>query len=306
MPRLFISHAGLDRELVTEFVNTIIRLGCDVERSDIFYSSSPGMGVPSGVALNAYIRDKVSEADLVVAIITPAFRRSAYCLAELGAAWSRSGNLFPIKSKGIQLEDLDGILNGLVVRDLDDSAALDELHDRANELFGKSTTTTNWTDAKTGWLHSVGGLLSKLQILERRRQAADSASVPRAAFEDPARHCSVEHNVPVSGRMGSVPAGTELWAVVAGNWPAARYHPQGNSLTLTEAGFSGSVYVGNSDSTGSFRLLLVLLDDADSEEFRRYQESPNRKKDYPGLSQLPPSAKILDEIVVARRSSRHI
>jgi predicted nucleotide-binding protein len=130
--------------------------------------------------------------------------------------------------------------------------------------------------------------------------ARGPAPAPRAAFEEPRNGSSVEHRVSVSGRVEGLAAGAELWAAVAGRWSPTNYHPQGDSVAVVGAGFSGHVYVGNEDSTGSFRLLLLLVDNADGAYFRRYQAHARAQGHYAGLPRLPPSAKILDEILVAR------
>jgi predicted nucleotide-binding protein len=126
------------------------------------------------------------------------------------------------------------------------------------------------------------------------------ALVPRAAFEVPMNSSSVEHRVPITGRLDGLAADTELWAAVAGVWSPIRYHPQGDSLHVAGEGFSGHVYVGNEDSTGSFRILLLAVDSVDSRYLRRYQAAARAEGNYAGLPSLPPGAKILDAIVVMR------
>jgi predicted nucleotide-binding protein len=124
-------------------------------------------------------------------------------------------------------------------------------------------------------------------------------AVPRAAFEEPRNGSSVEHRVHIRGRAG-LAADTELWAAVAGEWAPIRYHPQGNSLSVAGDIFSGHVYVGNEDSTGSFRILLVVVDNADGEYLRRHQAAARTEGRFTGLPRLPPSAKVLDQIMVTR------
>ena len=92
---------------------------------------------------------------LVVAIISPMFQTRAYCVAELGGAWSRVGKLFPIAVPGLERTDLQGVLTGLAVRYLSDSAALDELHDRVCKLLGTSPGARTWGRHKNQWLTHV-------------------------------------------------------------------------------------------------------------------------------------------------------
>lgn len=130
--------------------------------------------------------------------------------------------------------------------------------------------------------------------------ATGPAPVPRGAFEEPRNGSAQDHRVSISGRVEGLAAGAELWAAVAGQWSPTRYHPQGNSIAVVGGGFSGHVFLGNERSTGSFRLLLVLVDNADGGYLRRYQTQARAEGKYAGLPRLPPSAKILDEIVVTR------
>ena len=146
----------------------------------------------------------------------------------------------------------------------------------------------------------IGPAATRIREAVAASLARSPATVPRASFEEPRNGSSVEHRVYVSGRLGSLAPGAELWAAVAGPWLPTRYHPQGNSLPVVGVGFSGHAYVGDEDSTGSFRLLLVAVDNVDGGYLRRYQADARTKGNYAGLPRLPASAKILDEIVVAR------
>jgi hypothetical protein len=163
MPRLFVSHATSDRAIVSEFVNTVLRLGCGLMPEEIFYSSGADMGVPSGGDLNAYIRSQVSESDLVLAIITPRFQASLYCVAELGAAWSRAGTLLPLLGTRTTPVDLKGVLHGLLVRNIGDAVALDELLDRVVAIFGRAPSGPTWGAHRDEWLRRADGFMQTLE-----------------------------------------------------------------------------------------------------------------------------------------------
>lgn len=158
MAGIFISHSAADKRIVDAFVDNIIRLGCGVPAGSIFYSSGAGTGVPAGSDLNAYIREVVRDVKLVVAFITPSFQTRPFCIAELGAAWSQVGNLFPLAAPEVGSDDLKGVLSGMLVRQIDDGSALDELHDRIQEVSENTTSTAIWSDAKSKWLDAVEAL----------------------------------------------------------------------------------------------------------------------------------------------------
>ncbi len=162
MPGVFISHAFADKSLVDEFVDTVVKLGCGLKPDQIFYSSGEDTGIPSGYDLLSHVRNEVGEAGLVIAIVSPAFQTRPVCIAELGAAWSRVDNLFPLAVPGMDRTDMEGVLQGMVVRYLDDSAALDELHDRVAEAVDRRPKATTWGKYKAKWLANVSRLVRAL------------------------------------------------------------------------------------------------------------------------------------------------
>lgn len=155
MNGIFISHASDDVDIVDPFVDNIVRLGCRVAQEQIFYSSGADTGIPSGSDMNATVRAKAGDAGLVVAILTPTFQTRPFCIAELGAAWSQVGTLFPLKAPGLDRDDLGGVLNGMTVRSWDDEAALDELHDQICRTAGTSVQARTWGRYKKVWLDAL-------------------------------------------------------------------------------------------------------------------------------------------------------
>jgi hypothetical protein len=51
---------------------------------------------------------------------------------------------------------LEGVLEGMTIRAMDNSAALDELHDRVKAASGKDVTAATWSRHKNAWLGRVG------------------------------------------------------------------------------------------------------------------------------------------------------
>lgn len=180
MSRIFISHAASDKPFVDAFVNNLLLLGCEVPRAQVFYSSGAAMGVPGGADLSAYVRSRVSEDALVVALITPTFLSRPFCIAELGAAWGRADSLFPLLTPGVSREDLDGVLTGLLVRTIDNDEALDELHDRVGDAVGKHSKAAIWNDGKNKWLGDLSRNLHGIAALPPTDGVASATSCSRA------------------------------------------------------------------------------------------------------------------------------
>lgn len=189
MPGIFVSHAAADRSLVNHFVDDIIRLGCGAKPDEIFYSSGEDTGVPSGYDLMMYLRERVGDASLVVAIISPTFQTRPVCIAELGAAWSRTGNLFPLLVPGMPRTALGGVLPGVLVKYLNDGSALDELHDRIANNIKSMTTTATWGRYREKWLASVDRYAAEIPnarvpTLAELEQAESNLQAARGALRD--------------------------------------------------------------------------------------------------------------------------
>lgn len=159
MALVFLSHAFADRALVDEFEETVLRNGCGLDSKEIFYSSGADNGVPDGSDLLAYVREKVEETGLVVAMLTPTFQTRPVCVAELGAAWARTGSLFPLLVPGMQRSTLEGVLSTQLVESMDSEAALDRLHDRVVEISGRGVDAATWTRFKQKWLRRLGEII---------------------------------------------------------------------------------------------------------------------------------------------------
>lgn len=166
MALIFVSHAAADGVLVDPFVDTVLKLGCGLREDEIFYSSGEDTGVPSGSDLLHHVRGRVEEAGLVVAIISPTFQTRPVCVAELGAAWSRSGNLFPLAVPDMARPDMEGVLQGMAVRYINEPAALDELHEAVSALRGEKSKTTTWGRHKATWLANVDAYAEGLSVPE--------------------------------------------------------------------------------------------------------------------------------------------
>jgi hypothetical protein len=186
MAGIFVSHAGADKPLVDHFVDDVIRLGCGAQSNEIFYSSGEDTGVPSGDDLMAHVRQQVTNTSLVVAVISPNFQTRPVCIAELGAAWSRAGSLFPLLVPEMPRNALAGVLPSMLIRYINDSSALDELHDRLSEVVGFTTSAATWGRFREKWLASVDiyaaeivtarvPTLRELEVAESNLQSARQA-----------------------------------------------------------------------------------------------------------------------------------
>jgi hypothetical protein len=168
--RVFITHSSHDRALADRLVGAL-RLGTDVTASRIFCSSIEGFGVKVGSDFMAYIQRQLKNTQLVVPIITPAYLDSVFCQWELGAAWVREAQMFPIRVEPVAHNELPSPLEHVHVAELTESG-LDNLVECVAESVGSVVHRRPWADARTELLHDLPELLSKLGIEWRKTPQA--------------------------------------------------------------------------------------------------------------------------------------
>lgn len=166
MVKVFVSHATADQELVEHLCDDILTMGCGLAGDDLFVSSLPEYGVPSGSDLLAYVRSRVTDATLVLAVITHTYPTRPVCVAELGAAWGAGSKLFPVLVPGVDRDRLDGVLKGVALRYLNEESVLDELRDAIDALGVALPPQVTWTRAKGKWLTKVDELAAALPVPE--------------------------------------------------------------------------------------------------------------------------------------------
>ena len=190
-PKIFISHSSLDKEIISSFVEKVLRLGLGLDVRDIAYTSEESMGVEPGEDIARYIKENIMDASVVLLMISSNYKRSEICLNEMGATWalekkcisvvlpdsdfSQLGWLTSFK-KAIQLNSRDQlpslcekIAHELLI-DLNKrfkvvSSKIDEFLDAINNVDGGESVVEHRASPSTGDLDGkVRDAINKLEI----------------------------------------------------------------------------------------------------------------------------------------------
>ncbi len=166
MARIFISHAADDESLVEEFVD-LLQVGVGVHPDDIFCSSLPGMGIPTGMDFIKYIKSKIQNPDFVILIVTKEFLQSEFCHNEVGASWALSLPIRPLLVPPLKFNNVRGVLAGTQIAMLNDKEILSDLRDEITEKL-------NLTPFRTShWERKRDKFLAKLEELLPRQTATN-------------------------------------------------------------------------------------------------------------------------------------
>lgn len=156
--KIFVSHAGDDAKYVTEFVNKILFLGCQLLPAQVLYSSQRATGFKTGSNLFEAMKEEAIKSPLMIAIVSPTYLTRSTCIAESGAAWAL-GTLFPVLTPGVKRSDLTGPLQSLLINEFDSNdpasladSSLDEIFDTVEKVFQHNPNVTAWNSHKYSWL----------------------------------------------------------------------------------------------------------------------------------------------------------
>lgn len=179
--KVFVSHAATDKDLIDPLVK-LLRLGCGLPHDAVFCTSLAGMGIPNGAYFVQHILERLKDADVVIALLTPDYFSREFCVAEIGAAQFRQ-LLRPFSFFSLLVPPatysthLNGVLYGVHSGRVNDSRVLDELHERAK---ASSVAVGVWNDAKEDFLNTVGGII---EAREGSRRIDDGLTLTDLEFE---------------------------------------------------------------------------------------------------------------------------
>lgn len=162
MRKVFISHSVRDKELA-DLIQTLIETGIGIPHNEVFCTSIEGLGIPEGTQdFKEKIRAELEGCDTVVALISPNYYASPFCMCELGAVWMLAKNFFPILVPPIDFEDLRGALAGVQCLKLEEHSTASALYTRLSKLAANPVPLQRWDVKKEAFYHSLPGVLSRL------------------------------------------------------------------------------------------------------------------------------------------------
>jgi hypothetical protein len=157
---VFISHAAEDRALADALSDLLIA-GIGLTHDQIFCTSLAGLGIPAGTDFKAFIQKELENSSVVIALLTPNYYASAFCLCELGGTWVLSKDFLPFVTPLAGFGDLKAVLKGVQAIRLNEDSALDEMRDRLQLLTATPTTTPRWSMKKAKFLSELNDTLAK-------------------------------------------------------------------------------------------------------------------------------------------------
>jgi hypothetical protein len=162
---LFISHAAGDTPVADALADLLHQL--KLNEDDIFCASLEGMGIPAGKNFADFIRDQIQSPKLVVLLLSPNYFESTFCVAELGACWAISHNIFPLLLAPDEYDGTDATLLGIQTGKIDSKKDLNDLRDVISKVFGVSVSSARWETKRDAFLAKLPQLRVECATPER-------------------------------------------------------------------------------------------------------------------------------------------
>lgn len=125
-PKIFISHRHKDEPIVRALVDCI-KLYFHVDKEDIRCTSVRPYRLPVGENTADRLRDEISDAEVVLGILTTDTLESSYVAFELGSAWGQRVWTCPLLASGANQRHIPDPIRGLSPLFLSDSSECSQL-----------------------------------------------------------------------------------------------------------------------------------------------------------------------------------
>jgi hypothetical protein len=156
MTKVFISHAATDKQIADQLAE-LLTLGLNIKGDEIFCSSLPGRNIEPGFNFVDYIKGALSEAKVVLLLMTENYLASQFCLAEVGASWisKEAGSTIPLIVPPIGFSRLNATLAITHALNIKDSVALSEMADSIDKKLETRISMAQWEHERDKFLKRV-------------------------------------------------------------------------------------------------------------------------------------------------------
>lgn len=94
--KIFISYSSKDSIILKSFVDKILRLGLQIDPSEIDCTGFEASKPFTGEDFKIWIKNGIQKADVIILLLSFNYRTSEVCLNEMGAAWATDNAVFPV------------------------------------------------------------------------------------------------------------------------------------------------------------------------------------------------------------------
>jgi len=164
--KVFLNHAVANENLVQK-LRHLLKAGVGIAEGDIFSSTTP-LDIPAGQDDIPHILTRLSEADVVVGVLSRSYLQSYFCHGEGCAARVRqitkNARFYPLMVPPAKFSDLNGALKGMQVESINTNKGLNGL--RAAVKHAKSPDVAVWEKLRDKFLADTRPIVEREQAMD--------------------------------------------------------------------------------------------------------------------------------------------
>ncbi len=290
-PQIFISHRHKDVDVAKALVK-LLEAAFHIQEKDMRCTSVQPYKLPAGEHTPDRLRAEISQARVVLGILTPDTKESSYVLFELGAAWGQKVRCFPLLAKGAISADIPSPISDLRALQLVDEGDCQQLINELPNVVG----LRRCKNFKAQSAEKIRALV---------KQAGKAKGVPRQAkplgikITKPKSGQAISgHDFSVKGRFDNAPPSDATFRVLITNidrtkiWPQKRvvFHPQTHTweskATLLD------------DPANDAHILIAEIGDMGKPLYEYYTKVGEAKNVWIPLAELTPDIKVHYQVYV--------
>ena len=100
MANVFLSHSSADIGCAREIYRWLKE-----DHHEVFLDQHDQYGIPAGDDWRQRLNERLRWADAVVCVVTPSYMKSAWCAAEVGAAYVLGSEVLPARASAEHVDD---------------------------------------------------------------------------------------------------------------------------------------------------------------------------------------------------------
>lgn len=159
-PLVFISHASSDKKIIDEFIDLILKNGIGLSDDNIVCTSFEKTTMAPGDNIPNYIREKISYATVVLAMVSKEYKKSEVCMNEVGAAWAFENEPISIVLPDADFTELGWLFNLDKAVKINNPDALNHLQEILCERLGMSIKTSlHWNPCVNKFLGNIKNII---------------------------------------------------------------------------------------------------------------------------------------------------
>lgn len=165
MSKIFLSHSSKDVKIAEAFKEYLFKIGVETD-TDLYFTSNNDTGIVLGDDVLADIHKKLTNAEIVILLLSKNYYSSAYCMNEMGATWILNKTVIPFILPELENQPMLGVIGKNKQYGVINKSTLNTFYDNhIKDIFTRRIRPTNEIEeARDAFISFVTKPITKHEI----------------------------------------------------------------------------------------------------------------------------------------------